>query len=183
MKWLLDATEQYASHGKAVAKTGQNGASNLTSDQSLNKGLSHFGSLLERFANNQPMQPIFDAIQVLGDDARQDEGCRNWLNQVDEYTRRLLMEPGYVLQPDSDTRANQLKEDGRVYWNDKYKSHFDNVFNQVGKFFTAMGDVSDESIPTVDFDAHLSLRITSTIVWVKTLRDSLVISFSIPMAS
>jgi len=140
MTWLIDSIEQYAKHGQSVANTSKGGALNLSSDPSLSKGLTHFRNLLERFANNQSMSPILDAIRTLGDDTKKDEGLREWLNKVDEYGRKLLMEPGYVLQPESDSRATQLKEDGRVYWNDKYKSHFDNVFDQTGKFFTAMGE-------------------------------------------
>lgn len=142
MTWLLDALEEYASHSKHVASTGKEGANNLSSDPALSKALTHFRKLLERFANGKSVQPILDSIQTLGDDARSDEGLRTWLRSVDEYARRMLMEPGYVLQPDSDSRARELKENGRVYWNEKYKGHFDNVFDQVGGFFSAMGDVS-----------------------------------------
>jgi hypothetical protein len=141
MQWLLDAVEQYAGHGKTMAKTGHGGAQNLSSDSSLSTGLTHLRTLLERFANGKSMKPILDAIRTLGEDAKQDEGLRNWLHEVDEYTRRVLMEPGYILQPDSDKRAEELKEKGRVYWDGKYKGHFDGVFDETGVFFGSMGEV------------------------------------------
>jgi hypothetical protein len=33
-----------------------------------------------------------------------------------------------------------LRESGRKFYDDKYKSHFDNVFSSVGNWFKAMGE-------------------------------------------
>lgn len=49
------------------------------------------------------------------------------------------MEPGYVLEPDCNNQANQLREDGRQFYDVKYKSHFDNLFNSAGEWFRAFG--------------------------------------------
>lgn len=182
LTWLLDAVEQYAGHGKSLAQTGQNGATNLTAEPSLNNALTQFRTLLERFANNQSVDPILQSFRTLGEDARQDEGLRNWLNEVDAYVRKLLLEAGYVLQPDSDRRATELKENGRVYWNEKYKNHFDNVFDQIGKFFTAMGEVSSTTNCTTRFFILLC-RILSMLVSVKTGPALRVTFYSTPRAS
>jgi hypothetical protein len=141
LTWLLDAVENYASHGKTVANTAQAGSQNLTSEPNLDSGLTKFRTLLERFANNQSLEPVLDAIRTLGNDAKQDQALREWLNEIDTYIRRVLIEPGFVLHPDSDRRARELKDSGRVYWDDKYKGHIDNVFDQIGNFFGAMGKV------------------------------------------
>jgi hypothetical protein len=53
---------------------------------------------------------------------------------------QVLLEPGYVLEPDCNTQANKLRESGRVFFQDKYKDHFNNLFSSIGKWFGAMGE-------------------------------------------
>jgi hypothetical protein len=54
--------------------------------------------------------------------------------------RQVLLEPGYVLEPDCNNQANRLRESGRQFYDGKYKAHFDNLFSSVGDWFKAMGD-------------------------------------------
>lgn len=51
-----------------------------------------------------------------------------------------LLEPGFVLQPQCNDSARKLQDSGRQFYDGKYKSHFDGLFNAIGGFFTAMGD-------------------------------------------
>lgn len=51
----------------------------------------------------------------------------------------MLLEPGYVLEPDCNNQANRLKDEGKKFYDDKYKSHFDNLFNSAGDWFRALG--------------------------------------------
>lgn len=95
---------------------------------------------MERFANNQSMDPIFNAVNDLTDDARNDQEFRNWWSRVDSYTREVLLEPGFVLEPKCNDEGRQLRESGRTFYDDKYKSHFDRLFSSIGDWFKAMAD-------------------------------------------
>ena len=53
---------------------------------------------------------------------------------------QVLLEPGYVLEPDCNNQANALREDGRRFYDDKYRGHFDNLINCTKDWFKAMGD-------------------------------------------
>ena len=53
---------------------------------------------------------------------------------------QVLLEPGFVLEPSCNDQANQLREDGRSFYDGKYKGHFDNLINRTGDWFKAMGD-------------------------------------------
>ena len=86
------------------------------------------------------MSVIGDAMRALYDDAQNDEDLRNWFNAVDAYTRKVLLEPGFVLEPKCNDEANKLREDGRRFYDEKYRDHFDNLFNSVKDWFRAMGD-------------------------------------------
>ncbi|KAH8096888.1 hypothetical protein BXZ70DRAFT_895650 [Cristinia sonorae] len=140
IRWLLSYLEEYASHGKTVIGHGKDSHQQLTSDNSLNQATSELRTLLERFANGMSLGVIGDAIRVLYDDAQRDEELRQWFRSVDTYIRKVLLEPGYVLEPDCNNEANRLRESGRSFYDDKYKTHFDNLFNSAADWFRAMGD-------------------------------------------
>ncbi|KAI0781790.1 hypothetical protein C8Q75DRAFT_790036 [Abortiporus biennis] len=140
IKWLIDYLEEYAAHGKTVIGQGKDSHAQLTSDSSLQQATSELRTLLERFANGMSLGIIGDAMHVLYDDAKKDEELRNWFKGVDSYTRKVLMEPGYVLEPDCNNEANRLRESGRQFYDVKYRSHFDNLFNVSGEWFRALGE-------------------------------------------
>ena len=109
-------------------------------DNAVQSSWEQLRTLLERFANNQSMDPIFNAVNDLIDDARNDDEFRQWWGRVDSYTRDVLLEPGFVLEPRCNGEGRQLRESGRRFYDDKYKTHFDRLFNTVGDWFKAMAD-------------------------------------------
>jgi hypothetical protein len=86
------------------------------------------------------MEPIFEAVNILINDARTDEEFRAWWGQVDGYARKVLLEPGFVLEPQCNNEGNALRESGRKFYDDKYSAHFDRLFTSIGEWFKAMGD-------------------------------------------
>lgn len=52
----------------------------------------------------------------------------------------MLLEPGFVLEPNCNSEGRQLRETGRHFYDDKYRDHFDNLFNNVSAWFRAMGE-------------------------------------------
>jgi hypothetical protein len=65
--------------------------SNILQDPALRQAISEIRQLIERFANNQSMDKIFDAVNSLNDDARQDEEFRQWFTHLNAYIRRVRM--------------------------------------------------------------------------------------------
>jgi hypothetical protein len=88
------------------------------------------------------MDVIIGPINDLIDDAKSDEEFRQWFQAVDAYARKLLLEPGYVLEPRCNSEGRQVRESGRRFYNEKYKAHFDRLFDSIGTWFSAMGDDS-----------------------------------------
>ncbi|TBU29364.1 hypothetical protein BD311DRAFT_269060 [Dichomitus squalens] len=138
--WLLDFLEEYAAHGKTVAGHGKDSHQQLTSDPAVQQATTELRTLLERFANGLSLSIIGDAMQALYNDAQQDEDLRNWFRSVDAYVRKVLLEPGFVLEPKCNDDANSLRESGRQFYDEKYKGHFDNLFNAAGDWFRALGE-------------------------------------------
>ncbi|KAF9473113.1 hypothetical protein BDN70DRAFT_937687, partial [Pholiota conissans] len=140
IRWLLSFIEEYAKHGQGAVGQGRNHVANITSDDTFNLCIAELRTLLERFANDVSMDVIIDAINALVDDARRDQDLRQWWSTVDGYVRKVLLEPGYILEPDCNTQANKLRDSGRFFYDEKYKDHFNNLFNSIGKWFGAMAE-------------------------------------------
>jgi hypothetical protein len=140
IRWLLGYIEEYAKHGRVTVQNGQEHVRGTTKQSSLNIAFAELRTLLERFANGATFNPIIDAINALIDDARRDDALREWFKAVDLYIRKVLLEPGYVLEPDCNNHGNRLKDMGREFYDVKYRDHFDHLFNTIGDWFKAMGD-------------------------------------------
>ncbi|KAG8696444.1 hypothetical protein FRC08_007147, partial [Ceratobasidium sp. 394] len=140
LNWFITAIETYHGHSKTLASTGQDSAKNISNDPSLQLATRELRTLLERFANGRSMDPILDATGQLWDDAQNDEDLKNWFRKLDDYVRRVLLEPGFVLQPQCNSRGDEIREEGRSFFDEKYKGHKDNLFDSIQTFFTAMGD-------------------------------------------
>lgn len=50
------------------------------------------------------------------------------------------MDAGYVLEDECNREGQDVRESGRKFWDVKYRGHFDNLFNAIGKWFSAMGE-------------------------------------------
>ncbi|PCH41878.1 hypothetical protein WOLCODRAFT_137602 [Wolfiporia cocos MD-104 SS10] len=140
MVWLLGFLEEYASHGQTIAGQAQDSHNTLTSDRNLQIAMDQLRTLLERFANGMSLGVIGDAMQALYQDAQNDEELRNWFRDCDAYARRVLLEPGYVLEPQCNDEANRLMDRGRGFYDGRYQQHFQNLFNSLTDWFTALGD-------------------------------------------
>ncbi|TRM64115.1 hypothetical protein BD626DRAFT_547830 [Schizophyllum amplum] len=140
LTWLLDVITEYFEHGQNVSGQHKENVKSATGDQGLQQAWSELRTLLERFANGQSMNGIFDSIERLADDARRDQELRQWLEDTGRYTRKTLLEPGFILEPQCNNEANRLRETGRQFYDGKYKNHFDGVFTAFANFGRAMGD-------------------------------------------
>ncbi|KAL1945663.1 hypothetical protein VTO73DRAFT_1665 [Trametes versicolor] len=140
MQWLLNFLEEYASHGRTIAGHGKDSHQQLAADPNLQTSLGEIRTLLERFANGRSLDTIGDAARALYDDAQKDEGLRHWFREVDEFVRKALLEPGYILDDQANERAKELRENGRQFYDDKYQGHFDNLISSVQTWFGAIAD-------------------------------------------
>jgi len=143
MRWLLAYLEEYVQHGRSASQVATEKAQGQVPTHDahpIKRATLELRTLLERFANNTSMNGIFSAMDALIDDSRRDEELRVWFRSVDTYMRKVLLQPGYVLEPDCDNQARALRESGRRFYDQKYKGHFDNLFNEIGGWFKAMGN-------------------------------------------
>lgn len=140
MSFFLDIAENYKGHAKTMAGHGADSAQRVAEDPAYNHATLQFRTLLERFANNQSMQPLIDSIDNLYRDSANDSELRRWWSKVNDYIHAALLEPGFLLDEDSDRQARQLNEEGKHFFEDKYKGHFETFGDETQRFFLAMGD-------------------------------------------
>ncbi|KAF7353927.1 hypothetical protein MVEN_01078900 [Mycena venus] len=144
VRWLLDAVDAWARRARDVGKDAKEGegllpAGTLAQDPSLRSALDLLRMLLERIAN-APLEPVFAAARVLATDAANDESLRKWWISVDGYIRKVLLQPGYVTEEASTTRARELRDMGRGFYDEKYKGHFDAVIDAASAWFKSIAD-------------------------------------------
>ena len=140
--WLMGFIEEYLKHGRTIAGASKDHTTGVAKDKNLKRATRELRTLLERFANGMSLDIVLDAVDAIIDDTRRDEALRDWFAAVDTYIRKVLLEPGYVIEPDCNNHANRLRETGRHFYDEKYKGHFDNLFNSIGTWFKAFGEDS-----------------------------------------
>ncbi|EPQ27081.1 uncharacterized protein PFL1_05365 [Pseudozyma flocculosa PF-1] len=148
--YFMTLFEQYKGHASSVQNQATQSASQVRGEGNVATAENAFRTLIERFANGRPTQPILDAIDQLYTDARNDGELRDWFQRLDTYVRRALQEPGFIMKDEADTQARQLRDSGKKFFvspdassnqqGGKYQPHFKNLANQIEFFFKGMGD-------------------------------------------
>ncbi|ODN78898.1 hypothetical protein L202_04426 [Cryptococcus amylolentus CBS 6039] len=139
MGWLLDTLENYHGHAKHVGTKGVGSAQAVSGDPGITDAVTQFRVLLERFANGQSIEPILNALDQVYTDIQNDSELRSWFSTFNEYIHKVLLEPGYILDEDSDREAVALRDSGKRFFTDKYKSHQELLFDEVQVWATAFG--------------------------------------------
>ncbi|KAJ3907523.1 hypothetical protein F5879DRAFT_941470 [Lentinula edodes] len=118
LRWLLSYIKEYASHGRRIANEGGNKATEgVKGNGDLQGTMSQLRALTERFANGRSMEEdIWDPINALIDDAQRDQEFKQWWNEVDEWLEKILLTPGYVIEPVSSNRGRELYEAGKKFY-------------------------------------------------------------------
>lgn len=174
--WLITYIEEYTKHGRTLADASKDHTTGVTKDENLKRATRELRTLLERFANGMSLDIVLDAVDAIIDDARRDDALREWFSAVDAYIRKVLLEPGYVLEPDCNNHANRLRETGRQFYDEKYKGHFDNLFDSIGTWFKAFGDdpvCLFHSLSFLLIDPFLQLNKQFGEDWARLTRDLL----------
>jgi hypothetical protein len=141
IQWFLDHFKQYTTESRVnLTQAGGEYVRGASAESNLNLAIAELRTLLERFANNKSLDLIIDAINALVDDTHRDQGLREWFKSIDVYIRKILLDPGFVLEPKCDDEGNRLREKGKHFYDDKYREHFDYLFNSVGDWFKALGE-------------------------------------------
>ncbi|KAJ3732816.1 hypothetical protein DFJ43DRAFT_1071512 [Lentinula guzmanii] len=118
LRWLLAYIKEYASHGRRIANDGGAKATEgVKGNGDLQGSMAQLRALTERFANGRSMQDdIWDPINALIDDAQRDQEFRQWWSEIDEWIEKVLLTPGYVIEPASSNRGRELFESGKRFY-------------------------------------------------------------------
>ncbi|GAA5878086.1 hypothetical protein JCM8547_002824, partial [Rhodosporidiobolus lusitaniae] len=141
--FFLDKAEHYQVQAKVAGKQSGGNAASVKHDDSFQQARYELQTLLERFANGQSMNGIFDAVDQIYTDSQNDGELRAWFRELNHYVRQCLQEPGYIMKDESDRRGRELKESGKRFFdpqNGKYSAHKDRFFDEVQNFFTSYAD-------------------------------------------
>ncbi|CAK5279098.1 unnamed protein product [Mycena citricolor] len=134
MTWLLNTVVAWAGRcGGLIPQT------ELKQDVSLQSALDLFRLLLERFAGAS-LEPILSAARVLAHDAAEDESLRSWWSAVGAFARKVLLQVGYVTEDACAARARELRDLGRAFYREKYRSHFEALIDSIASWFRSFAE-------------------------------------------
>nr|CDI56129.1 conserved hypothetical protein [Melanopsichium pennsylvanicum 4] len=145
MDYFITFFEQYKGHATHVANQSAHAAKNVRSEGNVATAESSFRSLIERFANGAPTQPMIDAVDQLYTDANNDPELKQWFTRLSTYIRKCLQEPGFIMKDEANTQARQLTESGKKFFvaadgrdQGKYVPHKDALFREISYFAKSM---------------------------------------------
>ncbi|CAH7690415.1 hypothetical protein BY996DRAFT_8551141 [Phakopsora pachyrhizi] len=138
--FFLSIAETYQGHANSVTTSAKSRGSDVLQDPQFQEAQREMRTLLERFANGSSMQPIFDAINQIYSDAQNDPELKEWFKSLDNYVRKVLQEPGYVMKDSCDKAGREINESGKRFWSHKYASHRQNLFDEIEKFFVSYAE-------------------------------------------
>lgn len=138
--FFLDMAENYKGRAADIKEQGKGKGGDVRSDSAYQNAEMELRILLERFANNTSMQPIFDAVDQLYADSRNDPELRHWWSDAATYVRRVLQETGYIMTDECNDDGKRLTDSGRKFWDHKYKGHREDLFNSIEEFFLAYNE-------------------------------------------
>jgi hypothetical protein len=128
----------YKQHAEHVVGKGAESADALKSEPKIHNATVQFRTLVERFANGKSMDGMQSALDQIYTDAQNDSELRNWWSSLNDYIHRILLEPGYILEDDANREAEKLQKSGKHFFEDKYRTHWETLADQIQLFFTAM---------------------------------------------
>ncbi|KLT41292.1 hypothetical protein CC85DRAFT_286608 [Cutaneotrichosporon oleaginosum] len=137
MDWLLSSAEKYKGYGVHVAQKGNEARQQAASDDHATGTLSNFLVILERFANGQSLQPVRNALDQIYTDARNDQQLDAWWKAINDYVHAVLLEPGYVMEDECNEHGRALVNNGRQFFEGRYKPHWDNLWNELTAWLKA----------------------------------------------
>jgi len=95
-------------------------------------------SLVESFAGGRSLDGLSQALRDFGNDIARDDNLSAYLDDVSDFLRRSVREPGYVQNNDYTDEANALITRGREVFTDKYRTHVSRIGQEVRALFDAM---------------------------------------------
>lgn len=147
IEFFLTAAENYKSVANDIHTQVENNAKSVANEGNISHAQRSFRKVLERFANGRSTQPIVDALDVLYNDCAKDPELKQYFKSIDQFVRRCVQEPGFVMKDEANNQAKQLRTTGKKFFTGinkedkgKYEDHFKHFFEEVKVFFQAMGE-------------------------------------------
>ncbi|KAI8890438.1 hypothetical protein K501DRAFT_168773, partial [Backusella circina FSU 941] len=103
-------------------------------------------ALIEGWAQGRSIDPILEGVQVVIEDAKNDEVLRQYYDTALKYVQRLLCDPDYINTEDSTEDGRQLIDIGRDLMKGRYGEHYQYLSNHIRQYMhlLAEDDVSRE---------------------------------------
>ncbi|KAF9076912.1 hypothetical protein BDP27DRAFT_1414047 [Rhodocollybia butyracea] len=97
LRWLLKYIKEYAGHGRKIAN-------------------EHHSKVTEGVKGNADLQGSMSQLRAITERFANDKEFKEWWEQVGDYVEKVLLTPGYVIEPSCNNRGRELLDSGKKFY-------------------------------------------------------------------
>ncbi|KAG9306771.1 hypothetical protein G9A89_005671 [Geosiphon pyriformis] len=138
INYLFELSAIWANQAAGLSSEAGSAAKNYTREPAYVQAQSLLKQIIEAFAQNKSLDPLFNAMNIFFGHVRQDPALQHYFEEVNTYLKRLLQEPGYFDNEDSNYRGNELIQRGQNLLGEKYRPDMNRLNNEAMVFLNAL---------------------------------------------
>lgn len=90
--------------------------------------------LVEKFANNNSLDPLINSIREFGTHVKNDTEMRDYLKQVREFVHKSIRDTNYIQSEEYNQKASELFDKGQYEFKERYRDDTHHVLDQAQNF-------------------------------------------------
>jgi hypothetical protein len=90
--------------------------------------------LVEKFANNNSLDPLINAVRDFGEHVKNDQEMRNYLTDLREFIHKCIRDTTLIQSEQYDQKARELLDRGQTEMRERYQDDTDRVLDEAKSF-------------------------------------------------
>lgn len=90
--------------------------------------------LVEKFANGNSLDPLWNAVSDFGSHVKNDQDMRNYLEELREFVHKSIRDTGFIQSEQYDQKSSELLDRGQHEIKERYRDDTDRVLHEAKVF-------------------------------------------------
>lgn len=90
--------------------------------------------LVEKFANGNSLDPLWNAVRDFGSHVKNDQDMRNYLEELREFIHKSIRDTGFIQSEQYDQKSSELLDRGQHEIKERYRDDTDRVLHEAKVF-------------------------------------------------
>jgi hypothetical protein len=130
--------EQGEQFGKQIKQTHQ--ATQQEHGEKIDDVTQSSKRLIEKFANNNSLDPLINTVREFGSHVKNDQEMRNYLKEVREFIHKSVRDTNYIQTEDYNQKASELFDKGQYEFKERYSDDTNRVVDEAQSFAKGFKD-------------------------------------------